>query len=68
MPSCSLSPAERAVTDLLVQGLSNQAIADALVLSVRTVESHVSHSFVKTGCTSRLELVVWLLGQQQLQS
>ncbi|MAS28509.1 MAG: transcriptional regulator [Synechococcus sp. TMED187] len=68
MPSCSLSPAERAVTDLLVQGLSNQAIADALVLSVRTVESHVSHSLVKTGCTSRLELVVWLLGQQQLQS
>ena len=37
MPSCSLSPAERAVTDLLVQGLSNQAIADALVLSVSTV-------------------------------
>ena len=61
MSHFSLSPAERAVTNLLRQGLSNKAIAAKLILSVRTVESHVSHSLQKTGCRNRLELVLWLL-------
>ena len=50
-----------AVNALLMQGLSNRSIAQELGLSVRTVESHVSHSLLKTGCLSRVQLVLWLL-------
>ena len=64
MARLCLSPAERAVTDLLLRGMSNKAIADELVLSVRTIESHVSHALLKTGCRNRLELAMWLLGHQ----
>jgi DNA-binding NarL/FixJ family response regulator len=31
---------------------------------VRTIESHVSHALLKTGCRNRLELAMWLLGHQ----
>lgn len=44
-----LSPREREVADLLAQGLSNQAIAQALFLSPRTVEHHVSRVLHKLG-------------------
>ena len=68
MPRFSLSPAEMAVNTLLLEGLSNKAIASQLMLSVRTVESHVSHSLAKTGCRSRLELVIWLMTHTPMQS
>ena len=68
MSGCSLTPAERAVTDLLLVGLSNKAIARELVLSVRTIESHVSHALMKTGCRNRLELAMWLLRHQSSTS
>ena len=64
MPPICLTPAERAVTDLLLVGLSNKSIARELVLSVRTIESHVSHALMKTGCRNRLELAMWLLRHQ----
>lgn len=44
-----LSPREREVADLLSQGLTNQAIAEALFLSPRTVEHHVSRVLAKLG-------------------
>ena len=68
MSRFSLSPAELAVSTLLLEGLSNKAIASQLMLSVRTVESHVSHSLAKTGCRSRLELVIWLMSHTPMQS
>jgi DNA-binding NarL/FixJ family response regulator len=43
--------------------LSNGAIADALSLSRRTVEGHVSSMLRKTGCSSRTQLVLLVLGQ-----
>jgi DNA-binding CsgD family transcriptional regulator len=42
-----LSPRENEVLDLMAQGLSNQAIADRLHLSIKTVEPLVSSIFVK---------------------
>ncbi|MEC8688504.1 MAG: LuxR C-terminal-related transcriptional regulator [Cyanobacteriota bacterium] len=38
-------------------------MAQRLVLSHRTVECHISHALAKTGCSSRLELTLWLLQQ-----
>ena len=65
MPSHRLTPTEQTILNLLSQGLSNRAIAARQVVSVRTVESHISHALEKTGCRSRLELVLWRLGRSQ---
>jgi DNA-binding CsgD family transcriptional regulator len=56
----SLTAREREVAVLANQGLTNQAIADRLVLSVRTVEAHLSHVYTKSGITSRAGLVAAL--------
>jgi DNA-binding CsgD family transcriptional regulator len=55
-----LSPREREVSLLAARGLSNRAIADELVLSVRTVENHLRSAYVKLGITRRGELVAAL--------
>lgn len=46
-PFATLGERERAVLELMAQGLSNVAIADRLVLSHRTVESHVRSIMTK---------------------
>ncbi len=48
-PLDQLSDREREVLGLMAQGHDNAAIADHLVLNVRTVESHVSSVFTKLG-------------------
>ena len=63
-PSDHVSGAERRVLLQLQQGLNNRAIAAALVLSPRTVESHISHLLAKTGCTSRTQLLLWALAER----
>ena len=63
-PSDHVSGAERRVLLQLLQGLNNRAIAAALVLSPRTVESHISHLLAKTGCTSRTQLLLWALAER----
>ncbi|MFC0541560.1 ATP-binding protein [Kutzneria chonburiensis] len=56
-----LTPREHEIVDLVAQALSNRAIADRLVLSERTVESHVRRILAKTGLTTRTELARWFL-------
>ena len=63
-PLGAITPAEGRVLAELRQGLSNKAIATALVLSPRTIESHVSSLLAKTGCRSRTELLLWCLQTQ----
>ncbi len=46
-PLDSLTPREREVLSLMAQGLSNAAIADALVVSAGAVEKHISSIFAK---------------------
>ena len=54
-----LSPREVQVLRLIALGHTNGEIADSLVLSVRTVESHRAHILQKTSRTTRAELVAY---------
>ncbi|HEX2193114.1 MAG TPA: LuxR C-terminal-related transcriptional regulator [Acidimicrobiales bacterium] len=52
----SLTSTERVVAGLVALGLTNQEIASRLLVSVRTVESHVSHVLAKLGLSSRRQV------------
>jgi DNA-binding CsgD family transcriptional regulator len=52
----ALSPTELAVARLVAQGRSNPDIALDLLLSRRTVQTHVSHILAKLGARSRVEI------------
>ncbi len=52
-----LSPREREIAGLVVQAMSNREIAERLVISERTVETHVRAVLAKLGCSSRTELI-----------
>ena len=43
------------VLRLLSLGLSNQAVADQLVISLATVKTHIRHIFEKLGVENRIE-------------
>jgi DNA-binding CsgD family transcriptional regulator len=51
-----LTSAERVVSLLVAQGLSNPQIAGRLFISRHTVEAHLKHIFLKLGIGSRVEL------------
>jgi DNA-binding CsgD family transcriptional regulator/tetratricopeptide (TPR) repeat protein len=50
---CGVTSREMDVLQLLARGLSNPEIAGRLVLSPRTVETHVANLLTKTGAASR---------------
>ena len=54
-----LTAREREVAGLIAQGRSNREIADALVVSERTVESHVTNILSKLDFTSRARIAAW---------
>lgn len=43
---------------LMLDGLSNQEIADKLVIGVRTVKFHITEILAKAECSSRCKLIV----------
>jgi DNA-binding NarL/FixJ family response regulator len=53
-----LTEREREVLELLASGRSNQAIADELVLSLKTVRNHVSNVYTKLRVADRSEAIV----------
>jgi DNA-binding CsgD family transcriptional regulator len=59
-----LSPRERQVAALVAEGLSNRQIAERLVLSERTVESHMRNALIKLDFSRREEIVAWVVRQE----
>jgi DNA-binding CsgD family transcriptional regulator len=59
----ALTPSERRVGALAVDGLTNFEIAQSLFVTVRTVEMHLSAAYGKLGISSRTELENTLVGQ-----
>ncbi len=57
VPADDLTEREREVLALLVDGLSNQEIADKLFLGVGTVKFHVRNIYSKLGVASRVAAV-----------
>jgi DNA-binding NarL/FixJ family response regulator len=54
-PLAALTPREREVLGLMAEGRSNSAMADALVVSERAVEKHVTAIFSKLGLPPAVE-------------
>jgi DNA-binding CsgD family transcriptional regulator len=56
----ALTASEEAVAQLVAEGRTNREIAAATFMSLRTVESHLTHVYRKLGIRSRTELAqVW---------
>jgi DNA-binding CsgD family transcriptional regulator len=58
-----LTAREREIAELVADGLANRAIAAKLVLSERTVETHVRNVLGKLGLRNRTELAARLRGR-----
>jgi DNA-binding CsgD family transcriptional regulator len=52
----SLTPTERRVAELVVEGLTNEEIGARMFVSTPTVKSHLNHVFGKLDVTNRREL------------
>jgi DNA-binding CsgD family transcriptional regulator len=51
-----LTPAERRAARLAAEGLSNRELAETLIVSQKTIETHMASAFRKLGIKSRNEL------------
>ncbi len=56
-----LTEREREIATLIAQGKINREIADVLVLSERTIETHVSNIMLKLNFTSRRQITSWVI-------
>ena len=60
----ALSDREREVAMLVARGFSNRQIASELIVSERTVDSHVSHILRKLSLVSRAQIAAWAVQQR----
>jgi DNA-binding NarL/FixJ family response regulator len=54
-----LTTREREIAQLVAGGLTNKEIAAKLVLSERTVESHIRNAMLRLGLNRRVQLANW---------
>jgi DNA-binding NarL/FixJ family response regulator len=59
-PLAGISPREREVLVLLLDGLPNKLIARQLGISEKTVKSHLTSIFRAIGVTDRVQAVLWV--------
>ena len=57
-----LTPQERSVARLVASGLANREVAAELLVSVKTVEVHLTRIYAKLGVKSRAQLAVHVRG------
>jgi non-specific serine/threonine protein kinase len=57
----TLTPRELEVAQLVATGTTNRQIADALVVSDKTVKRHLEHIFAKFGVSSRTAVTAVVL-------
>jgi DNA-binding CsgD family transcriptional regulator/tetratricopeptide (TPR) repeat protein len=57
-----LTPQEQAVARLVATGRTNRAVAGELLLSIKTVEVHLTHIYAKLGVSSRSQLAAMATG------
>ncbi len=62
----SLSPRERAIAQLVAQGLPNKCIAKTLNISHWTVATYVKRIFLKLGVSSRTAMIAMLIQENLL--
>jgi len=60
-PWFDLTERERQVLNLVVQGQSNQQIAEAMVISIATVKAHISNILSKLQVSSRAEAIAYAI-------
>ena len=60
-PPAGLTNREFEVLDLVVKGLTNAQIAEALVVSLLTVKAHLRSIYSKLGVTSRVAATLYAL-------
>jgi DNA-binding CsgD family transcriptional regulator/tetratricopeptide (TPR) repeat protein len=58
--AASLTPSERRIATMVAEGLSNRDIAQALFVTLRTVEMHLSNVFRKLQISSRTQVAAAL--------
>jgi DNA-binding CsgD family transcriptional regulator/Flp pilus assembly protein TadD len=58
-----LTERERQVAALVAQGKSNREIAEALSITVRTVEAHITRTLDKLGLKSRAAVAAWMVAK-----
>lgn len=62
--AAALTPSERRVAAMAAEGMSNREIAQALFVTLRTVEMHLSNAFRKLGVSSRTQLAAALAAEE----
>ncbi|WP_137815216.1 ATP-binding protein [Gandjariella thermophila] len=60
----TLTRRETQIAELIAEGLTNKEIAARLVISQRTVETHVEHILTKLGFSSRTQVASWFTGER----
>jgi NarL family two-component system response regulator LiaR len=60
-PPGDLTERELQVVALVAQGLSNREIAEAFVISEKTVKTHIGHVLAKLGLKDRTQLAIYAL-------
>jgi DNA-binding NarL/FixJ family response regulator len=64
----ALTPSEDRVARMAMEGPTNREIAQALFVSEKTVEMHLSNAYQKLGIRSRSQLATALGEEQSLRS
>lgn len=60
-PAGELTKRQVEIAGLVAEGLTNREIADRLVISRRTAETHVDHILTKLGLHNRAQIAAWMV-------